>query len=69
MNKKIKSPSRKKREERDKKIICLYDRLKENFERATDLYDHIAAKVGCGYGTVILVLQKNGILTPKNKQQ
>lgn len=69
MTKKVKSPAQKKREKRDAKILSLYDSLKGNFERAVDLYNHIATKAECGYGTVILVLQNNGILTPKSQQQ
>lgn len=67
--KKVKSPAQRKREKRDAKILKLYRELKDNFERATDLYNYIADKAECGYSTVILVLQINGMITPKSQQQ
>ena len=67
--KKVKSPAQRKREKRDAKILKMHSSLKGNYERATDLYNYIADKVECGYGTVILVLQNNGVITPKKEQQ
>lgn len=67
--KKVKSPAQRKREKRDAKILKLHTDLKDNFERVTDLYNYIADKAECGYSTVILVLQNNGVITPKKKQQ
>lgn len=67
--KKIKSPAARKREKRDAKILDLYNSLKGNFERATDLYNHISDKAECGYGTVIKVLQDNGVITTKKERQ
>lgn len=67
--KKVKSPAQRKREKRDAKILDLYGKQKDNFERAADLYNYIADKAECGYGTVINVLQSKGVITPRKEQQ
>ncbi len=65
----ILSASQKGKVMRDTKILYLYNRMRDRYVRAMDLYNEIARRCGCSYNTVISVLQGNGVITPKKERQ
>lgn len=59
------SPAKAAQIKRHDKICALYEDNVEYFDTAVELYNHIALRVGCGFGQVVRVLQNRGIITPK----
>ncbi len=66
--KKTLSISKQAREERNAKILALYPRMHDKYERALDLYIAIGRRAKCSHDTVMKVLKENGVIARKEQQ-